>query len=240
MNFSRCYTFYFPRWIHRLHPNRSHRTLVPLTSKTTQFNTESRLFLSSWPISAHKKHTHTHRDTTPRTHSLSSERFTLKSGHLVRHRGVFCRQLRTDRSGKAEGMPLQGASHGQTFWSRRPNPFKANLGKRISWRLQKPVPVPSTLACQIGPICRHHSLCRMHLRKQRFSAPPLKLCLSCRLSLHLLNNNFVCFFKENLQQQRRLRLAIEARDTYTLSVNDLKKNYCHHCHTKALFVPTAL
>ncbi len=131
-------------------------------------------------------------------------------------------------------MPMQGASHGQTFLSRRPTPFKANLGKRISWRLQKPVPVPSTLACLIGPICRHHSLCRMHLRKQRFSAPPLKLCLSCRLSLHLLNNNFVCFFKENLQQQRRLRLAIEARDTCTLSVNDLKKNYCHHCHTKAL------
>ncbi len=223
--------FYFPRWIHRLHPNRSHYTSVPLQNQL--FKTNSKLLAN---FSSQKAHT----DATPRTHSLSSEGFTLKSGHLVRHRGVFCRQLCTDRSGKAEGMPMQGSSHGQIFLSRRPTPFKANLGKRISWRLQKPGPVPGTLACQIGPICRHHSLRRMHLRKQRFSELPLKLCLSRRLSLHLLNNNFVCFLKENLQQQRRLQLAVEASNTCTLSANDLKKNYCHHCHTKALFVLTAL
>lgn len=93
-------------------------------------------------------------------------------------------------------------------------------------KTSKARPRPGHFACKIGPICRHHSLRRMHLRKQRFSELLLKLCLSHHLSLHLLNNNYVCFLKENLQQQWRLQLAVEASNTCTLSVNDLNKNYC--------------
>jgi len=131
-------------------------------------------------------------------------------------------------------MPIQRASHGQTFLSCRPIPFKANLGKLISLRLQKPDPVPAKKPSHSCMSDRPYL--QTPLSEQETT--PLKLCLSPRLSLHLLNNNGVCFLRENLEQQRRLAVAGDPPSIIDTTV--ITDSESRLCHTKTLFVPTAL
>lgn len=109
-----------------------------------------------------------------RTHSLSSESegFTLKSGNLVKHRDVFCRQLciRTG-AGRQRACLCREPATAKHFYHAARFPSKQTKANWSHCDFKSPTPSQlrsrATLACQIGPICRHHSLSRIHLRKQR-------------------------------------------------------------------------